>query len=66
MNDGDEDLEEDVFMDPGFQEEFDFDSDKENDDCIEITSSGIIISKKTIAFQPSKVLAGKESHIKWG
>ena len=64
MNDGDDDLEEDVFEDPGFQEEFDFDSDKENDDCIEITNPGINISKKTIPFNPSKVPAGKGSHIK--
>ncbi|KAM7450312.1 hypothetical protein ABFA07_001882 [Porites harrisoni] len=38
VDDDDEDLEEEVFEDPGYQEEFDFGSDKENDDCIEIAA----------------------------
>ena len=40
VDDDDEDLEEEVFEDPGYQEEFDFGSDKENDDCIEIAAPG--------------------------
>ena len=40
VDDDDEDLEEEVFEDPGYQEEFDFVSDKENDDCIEIATPG--------------------------
>ena len=40
VDDDDEDLEEEVFEDPGYQEEFDFGSDKENDDCIEIATPG--------------------------
>lgn len=35
----DDDLEEEVFMDPGFTPE-EYDSDKENDDCIEIATPG--------------------------
>lgn len=40
VDDDDEDLEEEVFEDPGYQEEFDFGSDKENDDCIETATPG--------------------------
>lgn len=40
VDDDDEDLEEEVFEDPGYQGEFDFGSDKENDDCIEIAAPG--------------------------
>lgn len=40
VDDDDEDLEEEVFEDPGYQEEFDFGSDKENDDFIEIATPG--------------------------
>ena len=39
MDDDDDDLEDDVFMDPGFTPE-EYDSDKENDDCIEIATPG--------------------------
>ena len=38
-DDDDDDFEDNVFMDPGFTPE-DYDSDKENDDCIKIPTPG--------------------------
>ena len=48
VDDDDEDLEEEVFEDPGYQEEFDFGSDKENDNFIEIATPGMLPFLKRI------------------
>ena len=51
VDDDDDDLEEDVFMDPGFTPE-EYDWDKENDDCIEIATPGkkVNLSLKSVMY----------------